>query len=109
MAGRARALAMVGERSPLLPDIPAMAEAGLPGVDAALMFGLVAPAATPAAVLKTLTDAAAACVRTDPLRSRLIELGYLPIGSTADEFRLRLAADIAKWARIVEAGNIRPN
>ena len=48
-AGRARALAMVGERSPLLPDIPAMAEAGLPGVDAALMFGLVAPAATPAA------------------------------------------------------------
>jgi len=108
-AGRARALAMVGERSPLLPDIPAMAEAGLPGVDAALMFGLVAPAATPAAVLKTLTDAAAACVRTDPLRSRLIELGYLPIGSTADEFRLRLAADIAKWARIVEAGNIRPN
>ena len=107
-AGRARALAMVGERSPLLPDVPAMAEAGLPGVDAALMFGLVAPVATPAAVLKTLS-AAAACVRTDPLRSRLIELGYLPIGSTAEEFRVRIAADIAKWSRIVEAGNIRPN
>ena len=107
-AGRARALAMVGERSPLLPDVPAMAEAGLPGVDAALMFGLVAPVATPAAVLQTLS-AAAACVRTDPLRSRLIELGYLPIGSTAEEFRTRIAADIAKWSRIVEAGNIRPN
>jgi tripartite-type tricarboxylate transporter receptor subunit TctC len=107
-AGRARALAMVGERSPLLPDVPAMAEAGLPGVDAALMFGLVAPAATPATVLKTLT-AAAACVRTDPLRSRLIELGYLPIGSTAEEFRTRIAADIAKWSRIVEAAGTKPN
>ncbi len=108
-AGRARALAMVGERSPLLPDVPAMAEAGLPGVDAALMFGLVAPAATPAAVLKTLTAAAAACVRTDPLRSRLIELGYLPIGSTAEEFRTRIGADIAKWSRIVEAAGTKPN
>jgi tripartite-type tricarboxylate transporter receptor subunit TctC len=108
-AGRARALAMVGERSPLLPDVPTMAEAGLPGVDAALMFGLVAPAATPAAVIKVLNESAAASVRTDPLRARLLELGYVPIGSTAEEFRARIAADIAKWARIIEAGNIRPN
>ena len=108
-AGRARALAMVGERSPLLPDVPTTAEAGLPGVDAALMFGLVAPAATSAAVLKTLADAAAASVRTDPLRARLVELGYLPIGSTAEEFRARIAADIAKWSRIVEAAGIKPN
>jgi tripartite-type tricarboxylate transporter receptor subunit TctC len=92
--------------SPLLPDLPTMAEAGLPGVDAALMFGLVAPAATPAAILKTLTDAAAACVRADPLRARL---GYRPIGSTAEEFRARIAADIAKWSRIVEAAGIKPN
>ena len=82
-AGRARALAMVGERSPLLPDVPTMTEAGLSGVDAALMFGLVAPAATPAAMLKALNDAAAASVRTDPLRARLVELGYVPIGSRA--------------------------
>ena len=108
-AGRARALAMVGERSPLLPDVPTMAEAGFPGVDAALMFGLVAPAATPAAILKILSDAAAASVRTDPLRARLAELGYVPIGSGREEFRLRLVADIAKWARIIETGNIKPN
>ena len=108
-AGRARALAIIGERSPLLPDVPSMAEVGLSGIDAALMFGLVAPAATPAAIIARLADATAASVRTDPLRGRLVELGYVAIGSTAEEFRARIQADIAKWSRIIEAGNIRPN
>ena len=108
-AGRARALAMVGERSPLLPDVPTMAEAGVPGIDAALMFGLVAPAATPATIIDALSAAAAASVRSDPLRSRLTELGYVPIGESPREFRARIEADIAKWSRIIEAGNIKPN
>lgn len=108
-AGRARALGMVGERSTLLPDVPTMAEAGLAGIDAALMFGIVAPAATPAAIVKRLSEAAAACVRTDPLRARLTELGYVPIGSAPPEFRTRISTDIAKWSRIIEAGNIKPN
>jgi tripartite-type tricarboxylate transporter receptor subunit TctC len=108
-AGRARALAMVGERSALLPDVPTMAQAGVPGVDAALMFGLVAPAATPAEIVTRLSEAAAASVRNDPLRARLVSLGYVPVGSGPQEFRTRLAADIAKWSRIIEAGNIKPN
>jgi tripartite-type tricarboxylate transporter receptor subunit TctC len=108
-AGRARALAMVGSRSDLLPDLPTMEEAGLGGVDAALMFGLVAPAATAPKIVTRLAEAAATCVRTDPLRARLVELGYVPAGSPPDEFRARLASDITKWSRIVEAGNIRPN
>src|SRR5262245_32349295 len=108
-AGRARALGMVGERSPLLPDVPTMAQAGLAGIDAALMFGLVVPVATPAAIGNRLSEAAAASVRTEPLRTRLQELGYVPIGSGPDEFRSRIANDIAKWSRIIEAGNIKPN
>jgi tripartite-type tricarboxylate transporter receptor subunit TctC len=108
-AGRARALAMVGSRSDLLPDLPTMEEAGLGGVDAALMFGLVAPAATAPKIVTRLAEAAATSVRTDPLRARLVELGYVPVGSPPDEFRARLASDITKWSRIVEAGNIRPN
>ena len=108
-AGRARALGMVGERSTLVPDVPTMAQAGLAGIDAALMFGLVVPAATPAAIVNRLSEAAAASVRTAPLRGRLEELGYLPIGSTPDEFRARIGSDIAKWSRIIEAGNIKPN
>jgi tripartite-type tricarboxylate transporter receptor subunit TctC len=108
-AGRARALAIIGARSPLLPDVPSMTEAGLGGIDAALMFGLVAPAATPAVIVARLAEAAAAAVRTDPLRSRLVELGYVPIGSGSQEFRARISSDIAKWTAIIEAGNIRPN
>jgi tripartite-type tricarboxylate transporter receptor subunit TctC len=107
--GRARALGMVGERSPLLPDVPTMAEAGLAGIDAALMFGIVVPVATSAAIVNRLSEAAATSVRTEPLRRRLEELGYVAIGSTPDEFRARIAADIAKWSRIIEAGNIKPN
>jgi len=107
--GRARALGMVGERSPLLPDVPTMAEAGLADIDAALMFGIVVPAATPATILNRLSEAAVAAVRTQPLRGRLEELGYVPVGSTPDEFRTRIMADIAKWSRIIAAGNIRPN
>ena len=108
-AGRARALAMVGERSPLLPDLPTMAEAGLAGIDAALMFGIVAPSATSAAIVARLSEAAAKSVRTDPLRSRLTELGYVAITGSPQEFRARIDADIAKWSRIIEAGNIKPN
>jgi tripartite-type tricarboxylate transporter receptor subunit TctC len=108
-AGRARALGMVGERSPLLPDVPTMEQAGLAGIDAALMFGMVMPVATPATIVGRLSEAAAAAVRTAPLRGRLEELGYMPIGSSPDEFRTRIAADIAKWSRIIQAGNIKPN
>jgi tripartite-type tricarboxylate transporter receptor subunit TctC len=107
-AGRARALAMVGQRSPLLPDLPTMTEAGFQ-VDAGLMFGLVAPAATPAAIVTRLSEAATVSVTTDPLRSRLVELGFVPIGSKPEELRARIEADIAKWSRIIEAGNIKPN
>jgi tripartite-type tricarboxylate transporter receptor subunit TctC len=107
-AGRARALAVVGERSPLLPDLPTMAEAGFQ-VDAGLMFGLVAPAATPAAIVTRLSAAATASVTTEPLRSRLVELGFVPIGSKPEEMRARIEAEITKWSRIIEAGNIKPN
>ncbi|MEJ0075557.1 MAG: tripartite tricarboxylate transporter substrate binding protein [Alphaproteobacteria bacterium] len=107
--GRARALGILGERSPLLPDVPTMTEAGLPGIDAGLMFGIVVPVATPTMNVNRLSEAAAVTVRTEPLRGRLEELGYVAIGSTPAEFRARIAADIAKWSRIIETGNIRPN
>ena len=109
-AGRARALAMVGERSPLLPHVPTMAEAGLGGVDAGLMFGLVAPAATPGAIVRRLSEAAAAS-SDPPIRCarRLVDSAVVPIGSKPEELRTRIDAEITKWSRIIEAGNIKPN
>jgi len=108
-AGRARALAMVGDRSPLLPDVPTMVEAGINGVDAALMFGIVAPAATPQPIVDRLSAAAAVSATTDPLRSRLQALGFVPIGSNPEGLRTRVVTEIAKWSKIIETANIKPN
>lgn len=107
-AGRARALAIVGERSALLPEVPTMAEAGLAGVDAALMFGMVVPAHTPEAVVARLAQAAEQAVTTAPLQARLIDMGYSPVGSGPEAFRARIDEDIAKWTRVIAAGNIKP-
>lgn len=107
--GRARALAIIGERSPLLPDVPTLAEAEFPGVDVTLMFGLVAPAAAPAAALMRLSAAVATAVRADPLRAGLIDLGFAPAGSGAQEFGKLIQADIDKYSHIIEAGQIKPN
>jgi tripartite-type tricarboxylate transporter receptor subunit TctC len=107
-SGRARALAIVGERSALLPDVPTMAEAGLAGVDAALMFGMVVPRWTPEAVIARLAQAAERAVTTAPLQARLVDMGYAPVGSGPEAFRARIEADIAKWSRVIAAGNIKP-
>ncbi len=107
--GRARALAIIGERSALLPDVPTIVEAGFPGIDVALMFGMVAPATAPVPVLARLSVAVAAAVRADPLRSRLVDLGFQPAGSAPEQFRELIQADIAKYARIIAAGDIKPN
>ena len=62
-----------------------------------LMFGLVAPAATPGAIVRRLSEAAAASVTTDPLRARLIDLGFAPVGSKPEDLRARIEAEITKW------------
>ena len=107
-AGRARALAMVGERSPLLPDVPTMAEAGV-RVDAGADVRPRGAGGDARRDRDRLSEAAAVSVTTEPLRSRLVELGFVPIGSKPEELRARIEAEIAKWSRIIEAGNIKPN
>jgi tripartite-type tricarboxylate transporter receptor subunit TctC len=91
-----------------LADVPTMTEAGLAGIDSAPLFGMVAPAATPPAVLARLNAAAAGAVKSDALNARLIEIGYVPVGSTGEEFRARIESEIDKWTRIIQAANIKP-
>ncbi|PZW45647.1 tripartite-type tricarboxylate transporter receptor subunit TctC [Humitalea rosea] len=106
-SGRVRALAVTGLGSELLPEVPTMAQAGLPGVDAAPLFGMVAPANTPPAALARLASLTAAAVTEGPLRRRLIELGFEPVGSTPEAFRATIAEEVAKWTRVIQAGNIK--
>jgi tripartite-type tricarboxylate transporter receptor subunit TctC len=106
-AGTVRALAVTSPtRIPQLTQVPTMREAGLPAVDASPLFGLIAPARTPRPVLDQLT-AAAQQVRSGPVHARLQEMGFTPVGSTADEFRARIVTEIRKWTEVVRAGNIR--
>lgn len=109
-AGSVRALAVTGDqRSPLLPDVPSMAEAGLAEVDAAPLFGLVAPARVPPAILERISRVASSSVREGALKGKLTEMGFTPVGSTQEEFRVRVDREIEKWGRVVKAAGIQPD
>jgi tripartite-type tricarboxylate transporter receptor subunit TctC len=107
-AGKVRALAVTGQRAAQLPDVPTMAEAGLAGVDSSPLFGIVAPAAVPAAIVARLSETAAGAVK-GALNARLTEIGYVPVGSSPAQFRTRIDSEIDKWTRIIQAGNIKPS
>ncbi|UPK29915.1 Bug family tripartite tricarboxylate transporter substrate binding protein [Bradyrhizobium sp. 195] len=103
-----KALGITTGRSAQLPDVPSMAEAGLPKVDAAPDFGIVAPANLPPAILSQLAAAAQGALRSDDLRRRFDEIGYQSVGSTPQEYAVYIDASIEKWRHIVTAGNIKP-
>lgn len=108
-AGRLRALAVTGgTRSPLLPDVPSMAEAGFPQVDAALINALIGPAGVPDAIVDRLAQAASAAT-SQGMRARLAELGFTPVGSTPQQVRETFQAEIPRWAQIVREGGIKPD
>lgn len=108
--GTVRALAVTGgNRAAQLPQIPTMVESGLPAVDATPLFGLVAPARLPKALLDALGAVAGPSVRGGPLNARLKDMGFIPVGSTPDEFRARIEGEINKWSAVIKTGNIKPN
>jgi tripartite-type tricarboxylate transporter receptor subunit TctC len=107
-AGKLKALGITTGHVDQLPGVPSMAEAGLPGVDAAPDFGLVGPAGLPADILARLATAAQAAVRDEATRRRMEEIGYQPIGSTPREYAAHIDTMIAKWRHIIEVGNIKP-
>ncbi|XSC43617.1 tripartite tricarboxylate transporter substrate-binding protein [Bradyrhizobium sp. RDT10] len=106
--GKLRALGGTTGRIAQLPDVPSMAEAGLPMVDAAPDFGIVAPANLPEAILTQLGEVAQAALKSDDLRRRLDEIGYEPVGSTPQQYMAHIDTSIEKWRHVVTAGNIKP-
>lgn len=107
-AGRLRGLAVTGgKRVSFAPDLPTVAEAGLPGYDVEGWFGLFAPAGTPAPVVKTLHRAFAQAVQAPDVQELFARQGVTPYGSTPEEFRKVLRRDIDKWAKVIRTANIR--
>lgn len=107
--GLVRALAVTGGgRVAQLPDVPTMAEAGLPAVDATPIFGMVGPAALPPPIIDKLAKVTQRASKGEALRLRITELGFVSVGSSPSEFAARIDDEIAKWTRIVEKGNIQP-
>ena len=106
--GRLRALAVSGaQRSPVLPDLPTIAESALPGYDAVQWYGVLAPAGTPREVIVKLHDAVTRTLRDTGVRDRFKADGADIIGSTPEEFGAYIASETAKWARVIAAAGIK--
>ena len=108
-AGKLRALAYASRtRSPLMPDVPTVAEMGLPGYEGILWIGLIAPAGTPKAIVDRLAAASAKAVRSADLSARLSRDGIDPVGNTPQEFASLIARELVQWRGLVKASNIKP-
>ncbi|HYN11079.1 MAG TPA: tripartite tricarboxylate transporter substrate binding protein [Burkholderiales bacterium] len=102
-AGKLRALAVTtAQRSASVPELPTLAEAGVPGFEAITWHGVVVPAATPAALVERLNRDIAGVLRAPELRERLAGLGAEVIGGTPGEFADYIAREIPKWAKVVK-------
>ena len=103
-----RALAVGGaKRSPAMPDLPTVAEAGVPGYEMVLWFGIVAPAKTPAPIVSTLQKQIAGTLKSPEMKSRLAVQGATPIGNTPAEFETFIKAEMAKWERVIKSAGLK--
>jgi tripartite-type tricarboxylate transporter receptor subunit TctC len=108
LAGRVKALAVLAkERNPVLPDVPTAAEVGLAALEGGAWFGLLAPAATPRAVVDWLNAEARAAFAMPEVRARLSKQGLaLPLG-TPEEFAEQIAAEGKRWGEVIRKGGIK--
>jgi tripartite-type tricarboxylate transporter receptor subunit TctC len=108
-AGRLRALGVSSStRAPAMPEVPTIAEAGVPGYEFSSWFGLFAPAGTPREVIARLQQEAARAMAQPEVRERLPAMGNEAVGSTSEQFTAKFQAEIAKYAAVVKAAGIPP-
>jgi tripartite-type tricarboxylate transporter receptor subunit TctC len=107
-AGRLKALAVLGpRRTALLPEVPTIAESGLPGYALTNWFGLLAPAATPKQVLVQLNGDVLRILKQEDLQKKIADLGADVVGNSAEEFGAAMRAESAQWAEVIKAAGIR--
>ena len=107
-AGRLRALGVGSlQRSTVMPEVPTVAESGLPGFEAGAWYGVLAPAATPRAIIERLNGELVRILRLPDVQQRLRNEAYDVIADTPDQFAAAIRAEIAKWAPIVKQAGLR--
>jgi len=107
-SGRLRVLGVTGlKRSSAAPDVPTLAESGLPGYELSPWFGVVGPAGVPKDIVGRLNGAIASSLKSSDVIQRLGALGYEPLGGTPEQFAETIKADIGKFAKIVKTAGIK--
>ena len=106
-AGSVKALAAAtAKRAGLFPDLPTIAEAGLPGFDSGIWGGLMAPAGTPRPVIDRLARAADDALKTPEVQAVLRNAGIDPLGGTPGDFAELIQAEIEKWTKVAKAAGL---
>jgi len=96
------------KRLAVLPDVPTISEAGVPGYEATQWYGILAPAATPRDIVMKLNAEMVKALRLPDVRERLAGDGVVPVGNTPEEFSAHIKSEIARWAPVVKASGAKP-
>lgn len=108
-AGRMRAIAVSSaQRSETFPDLPTIAESGLPGFNEGGQHGIIAPAATPRETLLRLREELAKALNSPEVKNRVQAEGGRIVASTPEEYRTLIQNETQKWAKVIKAAGIRP-
>jgi tripartite-type tricarboxylate transporter receptor subunit TctC len=108
-AGRLRPLGITSAvRSPIVPDIPTVAEAGLPGYESVQWYGMLAPARTPKEIVTRLHDDTTRILQQPEIKARFAGDGADPVGSTPEEFTRYIQSELTKWAKVARDAGIQP-
>ena len=109
-AGKVRCLAVTSKtRSPLLPDVPTMAEAGVPGFESATNYTLFAPKAVSPDIQKKLNVLGNEVVGDADFRERMLKLGIVTVGGPQEEVQAKMPTEMKRWADVIQKGNIKPS
>ena len=108
-AGKLRALAVLSEkRSPAVPELPTIAQAGLPGCEANSWFGLLTAAGTPRDIVDRLNREFVAVIRKPDVTARMADIGAEAVGSSAEDFGSLIRSERDKWTKVIRTANIQP-
>ena len=107
-SGRMKALAVSGpKRSPLAPEVPTVAEAGVPGFEVTVWFGLLAPAGVPRDIIQRLNAESTKIINSPEVTDRFLKLGVTPSTGTPEQFSDMVKSEVGRWAKVIKDAGIK--